>query len=133
MTILIIDDEQALRETLREMLETLDYDVCEAKDGSQGLEILRSGRNIGLVITDILMPEKDGIETIHDIRRLYAQLPIIAMSGGGVTRNMSFLEYARKLGATRVLHKPIKFKDLTDAVASVAPLRNRSVPYLFGI
>lgn len=132
MTILIIDDERALRETLREMLETLGYDVCEAKDGSEGIEILKRNR-VALVITDILMPKKDGIETIHDIRRLYKHLPIVAMSGGGVTRNMSFLDYARKLGATHVLHKPIKFKDLSDTVRSLAPLGDASAPIVFRI
>ena len=120
MAILIIDDDSLLRQTLREMLERLGYQVREAEDGAAGIAELEAEEPL-LVITDILMPNKEGIETIHDIRRLHAALPIIAMSGGGVTGDMSFLEYAGKLGADRVLRKPIRLHDLETTVRELVP------------
>ncbi|WP_208539193.1 response regulator [Algihabitans albus] len=130
MTILIIDDEGPLRETLRDMLETLGYNVREAENGDAGMATLQL-TDIALIITDILMPKKDGIETIHEIRSLYPSLPIVAISGGGVNRDMSFLAYASKLGANRVLQKPIGFQDLANTVEALVPLHDARIPNLF--
>lgn len=129
MAILIIDDDNLLRQTLRAMLEKLGYQVREAEDGAAGIAKLEAEEPL-LVITDILMPNKEGLETIHDIRRLNATLPIIAMSGGGVTGDMSFLEYAGKLGADRVLQKPISLHDLECAVTDLVPRSMAQAPLL---
>jgi CheY-like chemotaxis protein len=105
MQILIIDDEAELRLIIREMLESVGHEVIEAENGVVGLEIYRKVR-LDAVITDILMPLKDGIETIRDIRAVDSQMCIIAVSGGGPSQDMNFLRIAGRLGATATLEKP---------------------------
>ncbi len=113
--ILIIDDQDSVRSMLRHMLETADYDVVEAADGRQGIERYKEDR-ADLVITDIVMPEKDGIETIMELCRDDPDARIIAISGGGRWVGKDYLEMAGKLGARRVLPKPVKRVDLLRAV-----------------
>jgi CheY-like chemotaxis protein len=113
--LLVIDDDDLVRATLRDILEEAGYDVLEAADGRQGLESFKRHR-VDLVITDILMPEKEGIETILDLRRLSADVPIIAVSGGGATHNLEFLNYAEQFGANQVLPKPVTPSQICQAV-----------------
>lgn len=116
--VLLVDDDPALRSTLRDMLEELDCEVTEAEDGVKGLAKLREAVP-DIVITDIMMPNKEGISTISDIRKTHPSLPIVAMSGGGSTGNTTFLDFAKKLGANRALGKPIAFADLEAVVADL--------------
>ena len=81
--ILIIDDERQIRELLRDILEDAGYDVAEAADGQEAIKIQR-GEPADLIITDLIMPEKEGIETIRELKQSYPDVRIIAMSGGGV-------------------------------------------------
>lgn len=104
--VLLIDDDDEVRATLKAILECADHEVTEASNGAVGLQCLKSGR-AQIVITDILMPEKEGVETIIELRKAQPGLPIIAISGGGATRNLAFLEIAQKLGADRILTKPV--------------------------
>jgi CheY-like chemotaxis protein len=116
-TILLIDDDDAFRELARRMLVTAGYDVREAADGMAAIESYRQQRS-DVVITDILMPEREGLETIQELRRLDPQVRIIAMSGAGFGRD-AYLELARRFGARRILRKAFTLDDLRAAVAEV--------------
>ncbi|RMF72412.1 MAG: response regulator [Acidobacteria bacterium] len=115
-TILVIEDDEQTRGMLAEMMRRAGYDVLEAPDGRVGVELFRS-RRVDLVITDILMPEKDGLETIRDLKRESPDVRIIAISGGGRTGLLDFLPVARRLGASRTFAKPTDRRELLSAVA----------------
>ena len=100
---------------LRQALERAGYEVVEAGDGNEGLQSFREAPT-DLIITDILMPEKEGLETIIDLRRDFPEVKIIAMSGGGRTGNLNFLEIARRLGAQHTLQKPFGLQEMLQAV-----------------
>lgn len=122
--ILVIDDEDMTRETIAMMLEDDGYEIRGAADGNLGLQMIEAFQP-HLVITDIIMPNKEGIETIMDIRQRWPALRIIAISGGGRTSNLDFLEVATKFGADETLAKPFSVEDLVAAVKRVlsAPAR----------
>ncbi len=109
--ILIIDDEYQMRDILRQKLERLGHKVMEAADGKVGIK-LQEKTPFDLVITDLIMPEKEGIETIKILRHNYPKLKIIAYSGGGRTAPEGFLEMASILGADRTLEKPFDLKEI---------------------
>ncbi len=113
--ILIIDDEDQARNMLHQALERAGYEVVIARDGSEGVELFRSAPT-DLIITDILMPEKEGLEIIMDLRREFPDVKIIAMSGGGQMGNLNFLEVAKRLGAQRTLQKPFGLQEVFQAV-----------------
>ena len=115
MRILLIDDEQMVRKIVRKMLERSGHEVTEAENGRLGLEQLKTG-TFDLVITDIIMPEMEGVETLMMVRELYPNIKVIAMSGGGRTGNIDFLSTAEKLGASAILHKPFTLAALTGAI-----------------
>ena len=107
--ILIIDDEPNLRSTLRRTLHQAGHQVSEAGNGAEGIDSYERDPP-DLVITDIFMPEKEGIETIIALHRADPDLPIIAISGGGHSGDMDFLCVAEKVGARHTLsypHEPI--------------------------
>jgi CheY-like chemotaxis protein len=104
--ILVIDDNVVVRNTIVQLLEGEGYEVVSAEDGRRGLNVFRAERP-DLVITDIIMPEKEGIETIRDIRETSPNAKIIAISGGGRIGNTDFLRIARQLGASDVISKPL--------------------------
>jgi DNA-binding NtrC family response regulator len=113
--ILLIDDDAHLRVTLKIALERAGYDVQVAVDGEDGLNFLKS-HEVNILVTDILMPVKEGIETIIEARKNYPDLKIVAISGGGRTGNVGFLNMAMKLGASQTLSKPFAMKALVDCV-----------------
>lgn len=115
-TIVLIDDDKDVRRTLVRMLETAGHEVHEAADGDSVLE-LSIRVDPQLVITDFLMPEKEGFETIMTLKRDQPPLRIIAMSGGGRSGGMDFLDMARSLGADEVLQKPFRRAELLDLVS----------------
>lgn len=112
MRILLIDDEEMVRKIVRKMLERMGHDVTEAENGRLGLEQLQVGA-FDLVITDIIMPEMEGVETLMTVRSRFPDVKVIAMSGGGRTGNIDFLKAAEKLGASAILHKPFTLASLT--------------------
>lgn len=116
--ILIIDDEDSVRETVSMMLSDYGYEVELASDGNVGLRKVESFQP-DLVITDIIMPEKEGVETILEIRRRWPDLRVIAISGGGRMSNLDFLGVARKFGANETLAKPFTIDALAAAVKRV--------------
>jgi DNA-binding NtrC family response regulator len=114
--ILIIDDEDELRFLLRQMLEQAGHEVTEAVNGAEGIKLYERDLH-ELIITDIIMPEKEGVETILALRRNDPKLPIIAISGGGRLDATDFLTMAKKLGARHTLTKPFRRDQLLDAVS----------------
>lgn len=114
--IIIIDDDNQFRNMLRQMLEGAGHEVIEACDGKEGMSLFE-GNQIDLVITDIFMPEKEGIELIMEFRRNFPENKIIAVSGGG--GNISpkeGLQMAKSLGVQYTFSKPFEREDLLDAV-----------------
>lgn len=109
--ILIIDDETLFRSMLRMTLEQLGHEVSEAEEGEEGLG-LYDGSNFDVVMTDLLMPGKEGVETIMDLRKKNPAVKIIAMSGGGRVTSVDYLDIARKVGAKKLLAKPFSREDL---------------------
>jgi len=113
-TILVIDDDASMRRTLVRILGP-EHNVIEAQDGSVGLALFATHAP-ELVITDIVMPKKEGIETILELRRRAPGLRIIAISGGGEIRNADYLDMAEKLGADAAMPKPLRVADLRETV-----------------
>lgn len=114
-TILVIEDDAFLRSALRRILRLLGHEVLEAAEGEEGIRRFRE-HPVEIVITDIFMPGMDGIETIGELRRIEPQAKIIAISGGGQRRDLSFLGMARKFGADRTLAKPFSTEEILAAV-----------------
>lgn len=113
--ILIIDDDVQTLNMLRQMLEREGYEVMDAPDGKEGLKRYRENPT-DLIITDLIMPEKEGIETIRELRRDFPDIKIIAMSGGGRVVPGDYLHMARMLGAQHTFAKPIEREELLAAV-----------------
>src|SRR5690606_14802567 len=109
------DDDTAMRKMMRLTLEVRGHEVLDAPDGLKGLALLRE-REPDLLITDILMPTKEGIETIREVRDLKPGLPIIAISGGGGFDSPELLGMARALGADAALAKPFRPAQLAQEV-----------------
>ena len=114
-TILIIDDEAQIRSMVRLILERAGYTVREAQDGIEGIRVFRE-TPADLIITDLIMPNKDGIGMIIELKKDFPALKIIAMSGGGLNRPEGYLRGAQKLGAACTLSKPLNRNDLLRAV-----------------
>ena len=113
--ILVIDDDVIVRETIVQILEDGGYQVLSAEDGRRGMAAFRS-EHPDLVITDIIMPEQEGIQTITEIRGAKPDAKIIAISGGGRIGNTDFLKIARHLGAFDAIAKPFDPDDLLNRV-----------------
>jgi len=113
--ILIVDDDSEIREMLRQFLEKQKHEVRVASDGKEALR-LQSEHPAELMITDIVMPEKEGLETIMECRRLSPGIKIIAISGGGKIGAKDYLSVARAFGAQKTLLKPFGLKELSDAL-----------------
>lgn len=120
MNILIVDDDDMSRYSLREIIRSLGHEAIECNDGRAAQEAL-SRHEIGALVTDIIMPDMDGIELLTWTRDTNPALPVIVISGGGRTRNLDFLDIARKFGATAVLAKPFTAADLSIALTSADP------------
>ena len=112
-TILIIDDEEPIRALLRTTLESAGYEVTEAPNGRIGLELYRH-KPTELVITDILMPELNGLDMLLELTREFLHAKVIAISGVGGEQNV--LDVAKLLGARQTLQKPFSLPQLLDAV-----------------
>ena len=113
--ILVIDDEQYILLMLKKMLERAGFDVDIAINGEEGLRYYHK-YPADLIITDIVMPEKEGLETIRELKSDNPNVKIIAISGGGRADSKEYLESARLFGAERIFSKPFKQAELLKAV-----------------
>jgi len=112
--ILMIDDDD-FRDMLRRVLERAGYEVTEANNGRKGIEHVRTA-STDLIITDLLMPEQEGLETIRQLRQEFPAIKILVISGSGRIGTLDFLRVAEQFGASRSLRKPIDFQELRDTV-----------------
>jgi CheY-like chemotaxis protein len=116
--VLVVDDEPVVREVIVEMVADAGHTVLSAEDGNEALRLFRE-HSIDLVITDLIMPAREGLETILELKRLDPDVRIIAMSGGGRGAFGDYLEMALHLGAHCALAKPLTRQALQDAVDGV--------------
>lgn len=114
--IILIDDEPSILLMLKKMLEKAGHEVDTASNGNEGI-ILFEKNKYDLLITDIIMPEKEGMETIIEAHKKYPGLKIIAISGGGRISPEGYLPGAKHLGANMVFQKPLVQKEFLEAVA----------------
>jgi DNA-binding response OmpR family regulator len=117
--VLVIDDDRSTCDLIKHYLESQGFEVETAPDGREGIRRYHA-HPADLVIVDIFMPHKDGIETIIDLRSQSPEARILAISGGGDMGGMEYLDYARVLGATNTLAKPFDRSSLINAVTTTA-------------
>jgi DNA-binding response OmpR family regulator len=128
--ILVVDDNEVVRRIIRQALEFEGHDVEVAENGDRALDHFRE-RVTDLVITDIVMPDREGIETILELRLLDTEVKILAISGGGLFSPGAYLSSARLLGADSSLAKPFTARELIEAVDALLegqePCNSRTV------
>lgn len=121
MTVLVVDDDTQFRGYLAELLDSQGFRVLQAENGKEGLEMYRR-HHPALIITDIVMPEEEGIGMIWHIRRDTTTVPIIAVSGGNRGYGEDYLRMAAKLGVNATLTKPFPHRDLLQLVGRLLGL-----------
>ncbi|VAX22872.1 hypothetical protein MNBD_NITROSPINAE04-701 [hydrothermal vent metagenome] len=119
--VMIIDDDQYVRSVVKQMLEAAGYVVTEASSGREGIEKHKENP-ADLIITDIIMPDEGGLETIMKLKRDYPKIKIIAISGGGRIVQVDFLDIAKNLGVLRTMQKPLERAELLTAVEEALAL-----------
>lgn len=122
MKALVIDDEAGMRAIIATVLADAGYTVAEASDGRIAMEMMEADP-ADLVITDIIMPNQEGVETIRLLRGKYPHVQIVAVSGGGRTSNFDFLHIARQFGAAATLEKPFRKQQLLDVIRGLPDTR----------
>ncbi len=115
MRILVIDDDEQMRILLRQVMEWAGYEVIEAEDGRDGMMKQRKHK-ADLVITDLIMPEQEGLETITSLKKEFPHVKIIAISGGGRIGPEAYLPAAQELGADKIFSKPFDVRKLASEV-----------------
>ena len=119
MKILVIDDDAAVRKFISMILQRKKHTVVEADNGRKGLMVLQEHQDIAIMITDLIMPEKEGIETIIEVRQQYPSVKILAISGGGKVSPENYLVIADALGAHSTLKKPFSGQELIHAIENL--------------
>jgi len=123
--ILVIDDDNQVRSMLTQRLRSAGYDVEDAPNGLVGIECVRNAQGVrnapfDVVIADLYMPEKEGLETIMDLRREFPDVKVIAISGGHSFDTGHGLTVAKKLGARYAFEKPVSWDEMLDAVRELS-------------
>lgn len=118
MRILLVDDDDLSRSTIHQMLERAGHQVTSTDRGSEALTLFAANPP-DLVVTDLIMPDTDGLELIQALRKLAPQVKILAISGGGRVNANEYLNVARKFGALGVLAKPFSNQELRDAIGAI--------------
>ena len=118
--ILLVDDDELSRSTIHQMLERMGHKVMSTANGSEALQLCRD-HAAELVITDLIMPDTDGLELIQELRRSAPEIRIVAISGGGRVNANEYLTVARKFGAVAVLAKPFSNLELREAIEQALP------------
>lgn len=119
MRVLVIEDNEAFRMLTLRWLHSYGIEAEGATNGAQGMAMQRA-RPADVIVTDIFMPEGEGIETIHDLRRDFPAAKIVAMSGREPLMKFDVLEVAREVGAARTFKKPFRFEELVAAVKELS-------------
>ncbi|MFZ2005223.1 MAG: response regulator [Stellaceae bacterium] len=127
MKILVIDDDEHVRLMVTKALQRGGFEVDTADDGRRGMDFVRRHRP-QLVVTDIFMPEQEGIETILELRRDYPDIKILAMSGSGPIGGAGLLKMARQLGADDAIAKPFRPRDLLARVRALTDAGMEDAP-----
>jgi DNA-binding response OmpR family regulator len=120
-TILVIDDEEEIRKVLQTILEEAGHEVSLAVNGAEGLSLFRK-EPAEIVITDLIMPGKEGIETIRDLRAQFPDVKIIAISGRGGSYTNANLDRAVMIGADRSVPKPFGIDEILNVVSELAAI-----------
>jgi DNA-binding response OmpR family regulator len=115
MRILVIDDDEQMRVLLRQVMEWSGFTVVDAENGRKGMQLQRE-QPADLVITDLIMPEQEGLETISILKKDFPEVKIVAISGGGRIGPDAYLPAARELGADLIFSKPFDVKKFVSAV-----------------
>ena len=115
--ILLIDDEESFRDVIKQVLTKAGYDVVEAANGVEGINRFYE-QPTDMIITDIIMPEKEGIETIIELKKAHPEVKLIAMSGGGWYGTDIDFDMAKRLGA-RTLDKPFELQELLNVISEL--------------
>jgi CheY-like chemotaxis protein len=118
--ILVTDDEPCFLRILDRVLSDAGHQVVLAGTGREAQRQLDCEGDFDLLLTDIFMPEGDGLELIQSVRRSYPALPVIAMSGGGLNGKLDYLSYAHHFGADALLRKPFSMGKLTAEIGRLA-------------
>jgi len=126
--ILIIDDDHHILLMIKKMLERAGFEVDLASNGNEGLKLFKK-LSVDLVITDIIMPEKEGLETIREMKRLRSDLKIIAISGGGKVSSDNYLNTAKIFGATKIMTKPFTQNQMVSAVRELLGEPSKGNPF----
>ncbi|MFP4563293.1 MAG: response regulator [Spirochaetia bacterium] len=116
--VLVIDDDVQVRQMLTHVLEEAGYGVKVASDGGEGVRIYRKSP-VDVVILDVIMPDKEGVETLQELKSFDPGLKTIAISGGGRNRPGDYLNVMRALGAQEIFEKPVSKEKLLEAVRSL--------------
>ncbi len=116
--ILIVDDNKKVLTLFQTFLENVGYTVYVATNGNEALRVINQ-HPIDLIITDIVMPDKEGLELITELRRNYPDMKIIAISGGGQFSAMNYLWMAKHLGADETVSKPIEMERMLATIRNV--------------
>lgn len=116
---LIIDDDPLMLSMIAHELDTLDMDVHVAMDGLQAADRLQEGLKPDLIVVDMFMPDKEGLETIIFLKKKVPDTKIVAISGGGTFKATDVLNYAERLGACAKFTKPIDFSEFSDKIKSL--------------
>jgi len=121
--ILLIDDNDVFRKAISDTLEIMNYEVTPLTDGKSVVQYLKTNR-YDIIITDIIMPDKDGFETINDIRNFDQAIPIIAVTGDGAYEQNQNLQIAEKLGATDTIMKPFETSALVEKINNILQINH---------
>ena len=119
MRILVIDDDVEVQELLNKILTWLGHEVLTADNGKVGIQKLKNNQPVDLVIIDIIMPEKEGFETIRELKRDFPETKIIAISGGGRIDAQNYLKMAKIFGADDTVSKSFLVDELTEAIGKL--------------
>jgi len=117
MKILVIEDDAAVRKFIVTTLKRENHTVLEAENGKEGIRVLQGERDVAVIITDLIMPEKEGIETIMEVKKTNPSIKIMAISGGGKVGPENYLVLADALGANATLKKPFSGQELLMSLA----------------
>lgn len=120
LDIILIEDDDSVRSLLKRALVSYGYCVREASNGKEGIALFNE-KAADLIITDIIMPEKEGLEIIAEFRKSHPDFKIIAISGGGQIDSEIYLRMAKNLGAFQILSKPFETKELFRIISELAP------------